>query len=1140
MSKDGIMKNSSFHTHIFFRNICVFICALYWSVGVAFSSTPNSITVVHTNEAGSFPVVKSGKAADIIVDEHDAEVVQIAAEALAKDIELITSVKPIVQHSVIENTPILLGTLGSSTQIDELANRGKISIAEVEDKWETFGIALVSNPFEDVSKALVIYGSDPRGTAFGVFEFSKMIGVSPWVWWADVTPESFPEIYITGESAIFGPPSVQYRGLFINDEDWGLQPWAAKNMDPGIRNNGTKGDIGPNTYERVFELMLRLKANYIWPAMHECTKAFWYYKENPELARKYQIVLGSSHAEPMLRNNVDEWVNNFREEYGKASGDWNWATNRNNIFTYWTDRAIESRNNDAVYTIGMRGVHDSGLPGYSGDENKKNALKDIIATQRNILSDNLDKPASSIPQIFCPYKETLTLYRLGLNLADDVTIAWVDDNHGYIRQLSNPSEQQRSGGAGIYYHISYWGDPEDYLWLSSTSPTLISYELSKAYALNTKKLWVINVGDIKPAEMEFQFAMDLAWDVEAWTPEKAHEYAKHWASETFGEEFSDSIAAIKETYYRLSASAKPEHVHLVQFTDSEIEQRIAEYQHLIERVQHLEAGIPERLKDAFFQLIQYPMEGAAEMNKKILGARISKKMALRGDIEALNIANEVRDAFSNIVRLTLKYNTGIADWKWNGMMNYAPRGRSQFNLPDLPTKSSINDQILPDETMVNKVIIRADQYSNKSENGQSFKLMKGLGIGAHSMTVWPLNLKTYSSSDIQTAPFIEYQVPVQKGSNTISIQCLPTFPLYSGLKLRYAVSIDNTSPVFVDLETAEFSGAWSKNVLRGFAEGNHMYESSETKNISIRVYFPDPGLVLSSLTVSNELVSPYTELMSNPSFELKAAGVLNDGSTVRGKPYGWEQKGTVPGNSFGINNDMSNLNGNNGCWYNVNQSPYAMPADFELYQEVSDLPAGEYVIRCRLAVMNGHMTNVRLFANQNVQYYGKESDYPNNLTEGENNSFAGWTGVSGMSKALLNEMVVMLSLEEGENLKLGIRSSNLKGDGSIGIGKDASNVHGGFKVDHFRIEKIDDPGTATQQILPEISQRIAGGKGELLVYLENTYQHAELSLYSLNGNHLMTIPLRNNINHVQIEQAGLYVAKLNLDSNIYVHKAVVL
>lgn len=821
--------------------ICILICI--------FALQPcnaSSITIKEKAGKGSFPLVATGKAAQLVIDTDDEDVVSIVANAFCEDIKLVTDVKPEVINQIHKGGyPVIIGTLGKCSFINQLESTGKIQTAEVKGKWETFSISVVDKPFEGIDQALVIFGSDARGTAFGVFELSRMIGVSPFVWWADVTPKKRKNLYVTQGERIFGPPSIQYRGLFINDEDWGLQPWAAKNIDTDVK------DIGPRTYEKVFELMLRLKSNYLWPAMHPCTKAFWYYKESPELARKYDIVLGSSHCEQMLRNNVDEWSNNFHLEYpDEKRGQWNWATNSKQITRYWEDRVKESVNNEATYTLGMRGIHDSGMPGYKNNEDKRNALKEVIGVQRDMLQRNFGKPASEIPQIFCPYKEALTLYRMDIDLPEDVTMLWADDNFGYIRQLSNPEEQKRTGGAGVYYHFSYWGVPRDFLWLGSTPPALTTFELMKAYEMNCKKIWLFNIGDIKPHEYEMQFAMDFSWDVNSVNMADPNEYARRWSDETFGEGFADEIYEIKKEYYRIASSGKPEHIPNTEYPVSEMERRLDSYDKLVKRTQALESKIPVELKNAFFQLITYQIEAPAAMDMKVLGSRLSFEYANQGrKEEAIKMATESQNAYQRIVELTRIYNKDIANGKWDGIMDYAPRGLKKFYEIPVITTDSISRITPKPQPKEIRNIIPAGEYKTANGNGHNFMTINGLGIEACALTVWPLNMNTYEESNITSAPFAEYAIPVKKGTNQIDVRCLPTFPIYQGYKLRFAVSVGDEKPVFHNIQTEAESRPWYPNILRGYANGITHYESSKDQIIKVRIYFPDPGLVVSALNI---------------------------------------------------------------------------------------------------------------------------------------------------------------------------------------------------------------------------------------------------------------------------------------------------
>ena len=590
----------------------------------------NEIKVTDSDPGDALSLTK----AVIVVSDEEQEVVRTVADCLAADIELVTGEKPSVSGAVPASGPVVMaGTVGTSPLIRQLVDAGKLNVSDVDGKWEAFALQMVEEPFEGIDRALVIYGGTPRGTAYGLFEISKLAGVSPWVWWADIVPQTKADLFASGSKTLVGEPSVKYRGIFINDEDFGIQPWAAKGIDKAYNN------IGPNTYAKVMELLLRLRANTLWPAMHLCSEAFWANKKNLPVAKKYDIVLGSSHCEQMLRDNEWEWRHS---PWNGNDNDWNYVTNKSKIQRYWEERVEESVGYDAIYTVGMRGVHDWGISGYPSTQDKVRGLTEIIGFQRSLLDKHMGD-ATKVPQLFIPYKEVLEAYNAGLQVPEDITICWVDDNHGYIRQMPSLSEQARSGGNGIYYHVSYWGTPADYLWLCSHSPALTSFELSKAYDQGIRNLWIINVGDIKPAEMELEFAMDLAWDVERWSPDKASEYTRQWFAKNFGEDVADDIAEIKAEYYRLAAGGKPEHIFIVSYTDEEMDQRIADYAAIVEKVDALKGSIPGDLQDAFYQLVEYPVKAAYYMNVKTFRAAQSLTLAKAGERDmALDFAAEAR------------------------------------------------------------------------------------------------------------------------------------------------------------------------------------------------------------------------------------------------------------------------------------------------------------------------------------------------------------------------------------------------------------------------------------------------------------------------------------------------------------------
>ncbi|MFD1257526.1 glycosyl hydrolase 115 family protein [Mucilaginibacter terrae] len=807
------------------------------------------IAVSYTKMPGAFPLSSPGIGVKLITDKADAEVLHIAAKCFSEDLQRVTG-KPVdasAETIGASQYVIIAGTLGKSKLTDELAEKNP-TIKAISGKWETFHIAIINNPYKGVKQALVVAGSDRRGTAFGLFELSRMIGVQPFYWWADIKPAHHGSLYLTAGKPIQQSPSVQYRGIFLNDEDFGLQPWAANNMDKDVK------DIGPKTYARIFELLLRLKANYIWPAMHSCTKAFWYYKQNPIVAEKYAIVLGASHCEPMLRNNVFEWTENYENEYKTGPGHWRYDENKNQIFTYWNDRVKESKGNDAVYTVGMRGIHDGSMPGPPSIEAKTKLLEEVIADQRSMLKNVLPTTDHTAPQIFCPYKEVLDIYQAGLNLPDDITIAWADDNHGYIRQLSSPDEQKRSGKSGIYYHLSYWGSPEDYLWLSSVSPALISHEMSKAYQFGANKLWVFNVGDIKPAELETQFAMDLAWNVNQWPPQKAQQYLKKWASETFGQQFAGAISRIKAEYYRLAASAKPEHLHKIKFTTTEADQRLKDYEAIALQAAAIKKRIPANLQNAYFELIYYPVTGAYLMNKKFLCARKSIALANTGNTQALYYGQIAKDAYKQIQNITVTYNKMIAGGKWNGMMDWQPRKQDAFIMPEVATKAMLKTAVAkPAASTMPKANVQLDitkSYIIKNTDSTKITIVPGLGINGNGLTVLPYAIKQYAVSDIQQAPYVEYKIKLDAGKHNIWIKCLPTFRIYKGLNLRYAISVNNSDPQIINIGTDADTPVWAENVLRGYAQGMSTHQIIKDTESTIRIYMPDAGLVINQIEVN--------------------------------------------------------------------------------------------------------------------------------------------------------------------------------------------------------------------------------------------------------------------------------------------------
>ena len=421
-----------------------------------------------------------------------------------------------------------------------------IPVDNIAAKKDGFYISVAGG---SANKQLFIVGSDGRGTAYGILELSRLAGVSPWVWWSDVTPEKRSQLTIDGNYKTFQSPSIEYRGIFLNDEDWSLQPWSWMTFEP----SNIKGRIGPRTYKEIFKLLLRLRANAIWPGMHGITTPFYLVPGAKEVADSCGIAIGTSHCEPLMRSNVGEWS-------VKRRGDYNYITNRDSVQAYWIERLKEAGKYENMYTIGMRGIHDGHMEGVSTMEEKVNALQQVINDQRKLLTKYTNPDLTKVPQVFVPYKEVLQIMENGLEVPDDVTLMWCDDNYGYMTRLSDEEQQKRSGGGGVYYHLSYWGRPHDYMWLCTTQPGLIYNEMKQAYDHNARRVWIVNVHDLKPSAYNLELFLDMAWDIHSVAPSTLNEHQKKWLCREFGEQAGKKLFPAMHEFYRLCGIRKPEHM----------------------------------------------------------------------------------------------------------------------------------------------------------------------------------------------------------------------------------------------------------------------------------------------------------------------------------------------------------------------------------------------------------------------------------------------------------------------------------------------------------------------------------------------------------------------------------------------------
>jgi Glycosyl hydrolase family 115/Gylcosyl hydrolase family 115 C-terminal domain len=619
--------------------------------------------------SGDFKLVYGERAAAILIAPEDFKVVHLAARDLATDVERVTGKRPALlrEPQKLSEHLLIAGTLGHSSLIEGLIRDGKLDVGNLRGQWESFLVTTVRNPLPGVQVGLVIVGSDRRGTAYGIYSLSEAIGVSPWYWWADVQPERKARLVVSAGLRREGPPSVQYRGIFLNDEDWGLQPWAAKTFEP------ERAGIGPKTYARIFELLLRLRANTLWPAMHKVTRPFNSYPENKRVADDYAIVMGSSHAEPMLRNNVGEWTDDPKA--------YDYTRNPEGVRRYWEERLRENGRFENLYTLGMRGIHDSAIQGPKTQAERIKLLEQIFRVQRELIAAHVSAEVTKVPQIFVPYKEVLADYRTGLRVPEDVTIVWPDDNFGHIRYFPTAEERRRAGGFGVYYHISYLGQPLSYIWLNTTPPALIWEEMMKAYEHGVRRFWVVNVGDIKPGEVGMEFFMQMAWDIGRWRRERLPEFLSEWAQREFGPAQAREIASVMDEYYRLGSARKPEHLQwylpgeLARPSDltqidygDEMQARLDAYGSLLSRTDRLYESMPQRSKDAFYELVVYPVRASALANRRYFFTEKCAFYLEQGRTSAVVWARRATDADAQLKSETAFFNERLAGGKWRHMM----------------------------------------------------------------------------------------------------------------------------------------------------------------------------------------------------------------------------------------------------------------------------------------------------------------------------------------------------------------------------------------------------------------------------------------------------------------------------------------
>lgn len=684
---------------------------LAWLVTSAFALSSSSSSCISTNSSSSsISLVSKGKAAQVFVGKDESAAVYRTVTDFAKDVNRVTGVTPSITNVTSSSgvhsssrTPVLVGTLGTSSLIDAVISHVNSSVAApfvaLNGSWEAYHAQVVSNPLPGVDQAYVIVGSDRRGTIFALYELSEQAGVSPWFWWADVPIKTSKDLFLTSTPCAHGSPSVKYRAIFLNDEQPALQNWAQEKFsnnfggagagkavggDPtlGAEGDPTSPSSGTNAatpfnrffYTKLFELILRLKANHLWPAqwgaMFNVDDP-----ENQRLADLYGIVMGTSHEEPMMRSIPNEW-NAF------GHGAWDFSVNAENITNFWINGTERAKGFEEIYTIGMRGDGDEPL----AEGQDIQLLENVVTVQRNIISQvyNISNPAL-VPQVWTLYKEVFGFYQSGMTVPEDVVLSWTDDNWGNMVHFPNATERQRQAGSGLYFHIDYVGDPRDYKWIQSSQLAKMWQQLALAVERNISQIWVLNVGDLKPSEMATEFFLSMAYNNTQFNQTNVNSFMNRWASREF--QLSDDQAAIvsdiMNNVTRANYRRKPELMNSTTYSlinYREADNVLAMWNATITSSTKIYNSLPENTKPAFFELVHHPVMASATLQKMWILAGKNNLYGSQARLSTNALADQVQQLFEQDYDLEAEYHT-LLDGKWDHIMDQTHVGYAYWQQP---------------------------------------------------------------------------------------------------------------------------------------------------------------------------------------------------------------------------------------------------------------------------------------------------------------------------------------------------------------------------------------------------------------------------------------------------------------------------
>lgn len=793
----------------------------------------------------------------IAIDQNDDPLVKTAASLLSQDMQAVFGKSFPVQTESSPNSKfvILIGTVNGSNSIRQLIESGRLNTAAIENSWEAFQIQTLQPTQKNQPTVLVIAGSDRRGTAFGVMELSKQIGVSPWYWWADTPIRSRKKLFVPMNTLVTDAPQVKYRGIFINDEAPALSNWSKEKF----------GGFNHQFYDKVFELLLRLKSNYIWPAMWG--NAFYADDSlNIRIAEKYGIVIGTSHHEPLMRAH-DEW-----KRVGK--GSWNYEENAENLRAFWTT-GMQRASNEKIVSVGMRG--DGDMP--MSRETATALLEKIVSDQRTIIANVTGKPAEQTPQLWALYKEVQDYYDKGMRVPDDVTLLLCDDNWGNIRKLPHPSQPKRTGGYGIYYHFDYVGGPRNYKWINTNPLPRIWEQMHLAWKHDVKQIWIVNVGDIKPMEVPISFFLDYAWNPERIGPDQIQPYLVNWVAEQFGTTHATTIARLISQYAKYNGRRKPELLDQTTFSlaSGEWNEVSTAYAKLLDTALTIQKELSPPQQHAYYQLVLHPIKAMTNLYNLYYQVALNHEAYSHRSNLTNSFATAAEKAYLNDSLITQEYHA-LNNGKWNHLMSQTHIGYTYWQQPrvqKMPTvyrlpadsteepptriqlrskKAELPSNVVPPvfyEDEQKGVSIDASNYTHAvNANGFTWTVLPDHGRTGSAITAFPV---TGSEQTITPgSPQLQYEIyTMSEGAVNINARFSPTLNFYGTEQgLQYGISIDDETPQIISINKEDKTsdrGIWNKWAAENIIIKQTQHQLQTPGKHTIRIWLVNPGVVLQKL-----------------------------------------------------------------------------------------------------------------------------------------------------------------------------------------------------------------------------------------------------------------------------------------------------